>query len=384
MKKIELYVHIPFCVKKCAYCDFLSAPADFPVRLSYVKRLVQEMEFYKEAYADYEVDSIFFGGGTPSILEGRHIQELMDALRSSFHIKGQAEITMECNPGTITEKKAVDMREAGINRISLGLQSANNLELAMLGRIHTFEDFLESFGVARKAGFRNINVDLMSALPGQTAETWEHTLRSVVSLHPEHISAYSLSIEEGTPFYDIYHGDEELREKGEKPHLLPSEEEERVMYALTEAFLEKKGYHRYEISNYAKPGYECQHNMGYWTRKNYLGLGLGSSSLVENVRFRNTEDLDEYMFQPFFHQEQQIMDKKAQMEEFMFLGLRLMHGVSRTEFERQFGVTIESVYGDVLKKLKRQGLLEIREGTVFLTRTGVDVSNVVMAGFLLD
>lgn len=384
MKQLELYVHIPFCVKKCAYCDFLSAPADFPVRLSYVKRLVQEMEFYKEVYADYEVKSVFFGGGTPSILEGRHIQELMNALRSNFHIADQAEITMECNPGTVTEKKAGNMREAGINRISLGLQSANNLELAMLGRIHTYEDFLQSFGEARKAGFRNINVDLMSALPGQTAETWEQTLRSVAALHPEHISAYSLIIEEGTLFFDIYHGDEQLREKGEKPRLLPSEEEERAMYELTEAFLTEKGYYRYEISNYAKPGYECQHNTGYWMRKNYLGLGLGASSLVENVRFRNTYVLAEYMFQPFFHLEEQVLDKQAQMEEFMFLGLRMMRGVSRMEFEQQFGMAIENVYGDVLKKLKRQGLLEIREGNVFLTRTGIDVSNAVMAEFLLD
>lgn len=384
MKYLELYVHIPFCVRKCAYCDFLSAPADRSVRTSYVKRLKEEIEFYKEAYAGYEVDSIFFGGGTPSILENRQIIELTDTLQRCFRITKSAEITMECNPGTLTKEKAKAMCEAGINRVSLGLQSANNLELAMLGRIHTYEDFLESFGEARKAGFRNINIDLMSALPGQTIKTWQQTLQSVAALHPEHISAYSLIIEEGTSFYDIYHGDDQLREKGEKPHLLPSEEEERAMYELTETFLAQKGYRRYEISNYAKPGWECRHNLGYWERKNYLGLGLGASSLVENVRFHNTPDLDEYMFHPFTHLDEQVLDRQARMEEFMFLGLRMTGGVSRAAFERQFGVTIESVYGDVLQKLRCQGLLEIREGNLFLTRTGIDVSNAVMAEFLLD
>ncbi len=384
MKSFELYIHIPFCKKKCAYCDFLSAPADYPERLAYVKRLKEEMAFYREACEGFEADTVFIGGGTPTVLEGRHMAELMDALRDCFRISPRAEITAECNPGTLDGNKAAELYGAGINRISLGLQSASNLELAMLGRIHTFEEFLESFGEARKAGFRNINVDLMSALPGQTVKSWEQTLKKVTALHPEHISAYSLMIEEGTPFYTIYHEDELLREQGEKPGLLPSEEEERAMYELTEAFLADRGYRRYEISNYAKPGFACRHNTGYWTRKNYLGLGLGASSLMENVRFSNTSEMKVYMEQPFSHTDIQKLDRNASMEEFMFLGLRLTEGISRADFQKEFGTSIDLVYGSVLRRLKSEGLIGASGGRIFLTRYGIDVSNYVLAQFLLE
>ena len=381
MKSFELYLHIPFCVKKCAYCDFLSAPAEYPERLAYVKRLEEEMSFYRDRYAEYEADTVFIGGGTPTILEGRHLAELMETLRNNFRISSQAEITVECNPGTLDGTKARELYQAGVSRLSLGLQSASNLELAMLGRIHTFEDFLDSFGEARKAGFQNINVDLMSALPGQTVKTWGQTLKKVTALHPEHISAYSLMIEEGTPFYAIYHEDDQLRAKGENPRLLPSEEEERVIYDLTEEFLAGKGYQRYEISNYAKPGFHCRHNVGYWTRKNYLGLGLGAASLMENVRFSNTSVMKEYMEIPFEHREIQKLDRNAQMEEFMFLGLRLTEGVSRADFQREFGASIDLMYGETLRDLKAQGLVEAGEGRIFLTGRGVDVSNYVLAQF---
>lgn len=383
MRELQLYLHIPFCIKKCAYCDFLSAPADYPVRLSYIRRLTEEIKTYAPDYRKYRVSSIFFGGGTPSVLEGRHICALMDELYRSFQVAENAEITMECNPGTLTEAKLHAMADSGINRISLGLQSAQNKELARLGRIHTYEQFLQSYDGARKAGFDNINVDLMSALPGQTCASWEQTLRQVLALRPEHISAYSLMIEEGTPFYERYRGDEILREKGEQPKLLPTEEEERRMYELGGQLLAEKGYYRYEISNYAKAGYECRHNIGYWKRKNYLGLGIGASSLIENIRFQNTSELEDYLEQPFAHLQVQELDKTEQMEEFMFLGLRMKEGVSRYEFEKQFGLTIESVYGDVLRQLKIQNLLEVREGRIYLTPKGVDVSNRVLAEFLL-
>lgn len=384
MKSFELYLHIPFCVKKCAYCDFLSAPAEYPERLAYVKRLEEEMSFYRDRYAEYEADTVFIGGGTPTILEGRHLAELMETLRNNFRISSQAEITVECNPGTLDGTKARELYQAGVSRLSLGLQSASNLELAMLGRIHTFEDFLDSFGEARKAGFRNLNVDLMSALPGQTAKSWEKTLKTVTALHPEHISAYSLMIEEGTPFAAIYHEDEQLRERGEQPRLLPSEEEERAMYELTAEYLGGKGYQRYEISNYARPGFACRHNVGYWTRKNYLGLGLGASSLMENERFANTSVLKDYMERPFSHTDRQRLSREAQMEEFMFLGLRLTEGVSRADFQREFGASIDLMYGETLRDLKAQGLVEAAEGRIFLTGRGVDVSNYVLAQFLFD
>ncbi len=383
VKELELYLHIPFCEKKCAYCDFLSAPADNAVRAAYVRRLAEEIKAYAPDFRDYRVSSIFFGGGTPSILEGRYIVLLMNELSCAFQITDGAEISIECNPGTLTPDKARAMVQSGINRISFGLQSAKNEELELLGRIHDFEQFLKSFDMARKAGFRNINVDLMSALPGQTPQSWEQTLRQVTALRPEHISAYSLMIEEGTPFYERYHPDELLRERGEHPVLLPTEEEERQMYELTEGFLREKGYQRYEISNYAKKGFECRHNIGYWTLKDYLGLGLGASSLTGHVRFQNTSILEDYLVQPFRHLGIQELDKNARMEEFMFLGLRLSKGISRIRFEELFGTPIESIYGNVLRRLKAQKLIEANEGRILLTPKGIDVSNMVLAEFLL-
>lgn len=410
MKELELYLHIPFCERKCAYCDFLSAPADLPVRISYIKKLQEEIAYYGAQYGEYQVSSIFFGGGTPTILEGYQLVAILETVKEHFNITTDAEITVECNPGTLTAGKAEKLVQAGFNRLSMGLQSADDRELQLLGRIHNFAQFLESYDLARKAGFRNINVDLMSALPGQTLKSWQDTLQKVTALRPEHISAYSLIIEEGTPFYERFAEDERIREEGGHPRLLPEEEVERQMYELTETFLHTKGYERYEISNYAKPGYECRHNCGYWIRKDYLGLGLGASSLVEHQRFQNTSDLKTYLEQEYspqcegqhehiaetiqlqeetgltqtgHHIHIETLDKKSEMEEFMFLGLRLMAGISRQQFEDTFRVTLESVYGEVLRKLKGEQLIEEVAGYVRLTEHGIDVSNYVLAEFLL-
>lgn len=383
MKELELYFHIPFCERKCAYCDFLSAPADPPVRISYIKKLQEEIAYYGAQYGEYQVSSIFFGGGTPTILEGYQLAAILETVKEHFNIATDAEITVECNPGTLTAGKAEKLVQAGFNRLSMGLQSADDRELQLLGRIHNFAQFLESYDLARKAGFENINVDLMSALPGQTLKSWQSTLQKVTALRPEHISAYSLIIEEGTPFYERFAEDERIREEGGHPRLLPEEEVERQMYELTEAFLHTKGYERYEISNYAKPGYECRHNCGYWTRKDYLGLGLGASSFVEHQRFQNTSDLKEYLEQEYHHIHIETLDKKNEMEEFMFLGLRLMAGVSRQQFEKTFQVTLDSVYGEVLRKLKGEQLIEEVAGYVRLTEHGIDVSNYVLSEFLL-
>lgn len=284
-RELELYIHIPFCAKKCAYCDFLSGPADEQTVADYVTALRKEIESYKESAKNYEVTTVFFGGGTPSLLSGEQMAELMNAIKDTFMLKEEAEITMEANPGTVTESNLSAYKEAGINRISFGLQSVKDEELRMLGRIHTFEEFLESYDMARKAGFHNINVDLISAIPGQTLTSWEETLRTVIELQPEHISAYSLIVEEGTTFAKLY------GEGCEKEELLPDEDEERRIYERTEEMLKEAGYHRYEISNYAKDGYECRHNLGYWERKEYLGLGLGASSLLNETRFHNTEHM---------------------------------------------------------------------------------------------
>lgn len=383
MKELELYLHIPFCERKCAYCDFLSAPADLPVRISYIKKLQEEIAYYGSEFEEYQVSSIFLGGGTPTILEGYQLAAILETVKKYFRLVADAEITVECNPGTLTAGKAEKLVQAGFNRLSMGLQSADDRELQLLGRIHNFAQFLESYDLARKAGFENINVDLMSALPGQTLKSWQNTLQKVTALRPEHISAYSLIIEEGTPFYERFAEDERIREEGGHPRLLPEEAIERQMYELTQRFLHTKGYERYEISNYAKPGSECRHNCGYWTRKDYLGLGLGASSLVGHQRFQNTSDLKEYLEQEYHHIHTETLDKKSEMEEFMFLGLRLMAGISRQQFKKTFQVTLDSVYGEVLRKLKSEQLIEEVAGYVRLTEYGIDVSNYVLSEFLL-
>lgn len=383
-KSLELYVHIPFCVRKCEYCDFLSAPAGADTQQEYVRNLLLEIEQKGVHCTDYEVTTIFFGGGTPSILKAGWIADILDAIHRNFKVRKDAEITIECNPGTLTFEKLSIYKSAGINRISVGLQSASDAELRELGRIHTYEDFLKSYDLIRKKGFSNINIDLMAALPGQTLKSYEQTLRRVLALKPEHISAYSLIIEEGTPFYEKYEADELLREKGEKPQMLPSEETERLMYERTKELLLAHGYERYEISNYARRGYACRHNIGYWRRENYLGFGLGSASLLENERFHNTTDLTDYLGGDYLAYEQEKLDKKSQMEEFMFLGLRMTDGISTECFRQTFGLTVELVYGPVLEQQIADQLLRKEDGRIFLTERGLDVSNYVMAQFLLD
>lgn len=369
--ELEIYIHIPFCVQKCGYCDFLSAPADKVVREQYIEALTEEIRQQESMGSRYKVTSIFIGGGTPSILEGPQTGELLKEIRKHFIVGADAEITMECNPGTLTEDKLSCYRQSGVNRLSLGLQSADNRELKMLGRIHTYEDFLESFFLARKLGFNNLNVDLMSALPGQTRESWQETLRQVLTLNPEHISAYSLIIEENTPFY------ERFSLGGREEHLLPDEDTERQIYYDTRDILETAGYERYEISNYAKPGFACRHNLGYWERKEYLGLGLGASSLIKGVRYQNHRSLSAYLAGDYAHEEVQKLTRQEEQEEIMFLGLRKTEGILLTE-------DLLDVYKETVERLKKQGLL-FREGNrIRLTDLGIDVSNYALAEFLQD
>lgn len=369
----ELYIHIPFCVRKCAYCDFLSAPGSEEAKASYTEALLREIEAVKTEKR--EVSSIFVGGGTPSALSPSLMGDIFEKIHKSFSVAPDAEITIEANPGTLSNEKLFLYRNVGINRLSLGLQSPEAAELKSLGRIHTYEEFLESFSLAREAGFQNINVDLMCALPDQTYEGWVRNLRKVAALHPEHISAYSLIIEEGTPF-------------AKRKLNLPDEDTEYRMYEDTAGILAEYGYEQYEISNYAKKDLACQHNVGYWTRKEYLGLGLGAASLWGNQRFSNTSDFSLYLNNSGFPEkirgDRDALSLEAEMSEFMFLGLRMTKGVSKAEFLEEFGVSIESVYGKVLDKYKSVGLLEETEGRIFLTRAGIHVSNGVMAEFLLE
>ena len=386
-KKIEIYIHIPFCVKKCAYCDFLSCPADDETKDRYVQALCREIEWSKDCLKEYLVDTVFIGGGTPSILEEKYITQILDTLRSAARISDDSEITIECNPGTLTMEKLEAYKDVGINRISLGLQSANDEELKTIGRIHNFEEFKKSFNLARLAGFNNINVDIMSALPGQTLESYKETLAKVITLNPDHISAYSLIVEDETPLKDRV-------ENGEVA--LPSEDEEREMYYYTKEFLEKTGYKRYEISNYAKDGYECRHNIGYWKRVEYLGFGIGAASLFKGERFSNTSDINRYMHVlekedvmnadevwKALNENIETLTQKDEMEEFMFLGLRMTDGVSKSDFKKIFNCDIEAVYGNVIEKLANQNLIKEAGDLITLTDKGIDISNIVLANFLL-
>ena len=400
-KNLEIYVHIPFCARKCAYCDFLSFPGNRQMQREYIEKLLEEIKYQSAYTRDYQVISLFIGGGTPSILEMGEITLIMEALKSQFDILPDAEITLEANPGTVTYEALVSYRKAGINRISMGLQSADDKELKFLGRIHTYDEFLKSYQRVRMAGFDNVNVDLISAIPGQTMESWKNTLKKVTMLKPEHISAYSLIVEEGTPFYDRYGEHVELENDTmtieERRRLmslpdLPDEDAEREMYYFTKEFLKDQGYERYEISNYSKKGCECRHNIGYWTGTEYLGLGLGSSSYINGCRFHNTTNYQEYKngvfdreeeFEKLFRQEFERLSIEEKMEEYMFLGLRLIEGVSAHGFVSNFGQNIRNVYGPVLDKLVRNGLLESKDGFYRLTERGIDISNYVMSQFLM-
>lgn len=379
-KELELYIHIPFCVKKCSYCDFLSAPATEQTKEAYMAALFAEIGGRAKDYKERIVTSIFIGGGTPSLLSGDSIRQLMEHIREGFALAPDAEITMEVNPGTVTAEKLTAFYEAGINRLSIGMQSAQEQELKILGRIHDFDGFCQVYREAVEAGFTNINVDVMSGLPGQTLASYKDTLEKVLRLEPmpQHISAYSLIVEEGTPFAA-------MADRGELP--LPEEDTERAMYEETIEVLAGYGFHRYEISNYALDGYECRHNVGYWIRRDYLGFGIGAASLIDNVRFQNGRDLNAYLAHPLAcREEQQSLTTQEQMEETMFLGLRLIRGVSYPEFARCYGQTLEEVYGEVIARNVADGLLTVREDEtgqrLMLTGRGLDVSNYVMAQFL--
>ena len=394
MRKISIYIHIPFCIRKCLYCDFLSAPSTPDCIEQYVRALETEIRFSPDLNGltgaerpddpEIQVDTVFLGGGTPSLLTSDQLERILTAVRESYRVQDGAEISMEVNPGTADLERLQAYRGAGINRLSIGVQSVDDAELALLGRIHRAGQAEKIFREARRAGFDNINIDLMSALPGQTADKWEQKLRIVCEWGPEHISAYSLIIEEGTPFAEM-----------DLPPL-PSEEEDRLMYHRTQTVLAEYGYQRYEISNYARPGRACRHNCGYWTGHEYLGLGLGASSLIGDRRFKVTASMPEYLRRirladsgvindpAHYYEEIQQLTLRDRMEEFMFLGLRLTEGVSEAEFRRRFGNPVDEVYGPVLARHTGAGLLERTGDRIRLTEKGLDLANYVMSDFLLD
>lgn len=397
MHSIGVYIHIPFCVQKCVYCDFLSGPATRQRQQEYMQALLREIVWESKYYTQYVIKTIFIGGGTPSILEAEEIAEILNCLRAHYQMDAKAEITLEMNPGTVDRNKLLKLKNSGINRLSIGLQSADNAELQMLGRIHTYEDFLWAYHQAREVGFININIDLMSALPGQHMDSWIRTLNKAVALQPEHISAYSLIIEDGTPLY-------ENRDAWDP---VPDEEEDRQMYQKTKQILAEYGYYRYEISNYAKVGYECKHNCIYWQRgvwhtTDFVGFGLGASSTVGNWRWKNTESIKRYLLVFQKHNaklyDSRLTDNSSvgqsvkeevvrlldveQMEEFMFLGLRMMEGVSKQEFMASFAESMDKRYGAALQKWIQLGMMVQSGDIVKLTEQGIDVSNTILSSFV--
>ena len=377
MGNIGLYIHIPFCRQKCLYCDFPSWAGKEDEMQGYVDVLTKEIQNRSMEYPDRKVVSVFLGGGTPTTLSIPMLEQLMQAVFANWNIAEDAEITTEANPGTLDRKMASALKQMGFNRLSMGVQAWQNRLLKDLGRIHTIESFQENYKAVREAGFENVNTDLMFALPNQTMEDWQETVKNMIALAPEHISAYSLILEEGTPFYDKY-------EKGE---LEPAEEDlDREMYHWAVDYLAEMGYEQYEISNFAKKDRQSRHNRIYWEAEEYLGMGLGSHSYMNGKRFHNIYDLQEYIKADgdvsLLKEDVEIITEEDALAEFMFLGLRLTEGVSFDRFRERFGQEMKNIYGSQIEELVKDGLLEEDEMGIRLTRRGVDISNFVFEKFL--
>ncbi|MDU5261421.1 MAG: radical SAM family heme chaperone HemW [Clostridium celatum] len=372
---MSLYIHIPFCKQRCFYCDFPTFAGKERFREEYIDALIKEI---KDKCSDYLIKTIFIGGGTPSYLEENDLEKLLITV-SKLNLSDKLEYSMECNPGTVSESKLKIMKKYGVNRISFGLQSCNDNLLKKIGRIHTLEEFLENYNLARKIGFNNINIDLMYGLPNLTIQDWKNTLEKICELKPEHISAYSLIIEEGTVFYKLY----------EKDKLeLPSEDDERIMDKITKDILKANGYHQYEISNFALDGKECEHNKVYWSLDEYIGVGSASSSYIDGYRFTNTSDINDYI-EKISNNISVVIERyensiKDEMEEFVFMGLRMVSGIDLLKFEKKFGVDINSIYKEVIEKNIKDGLLVVEQNKMFLTAKGMELSNSVMSDFILD
>lgn len=377
MDKISLYIHIPFCAQKCLYCDFPSFARKDHLRKAYIEALNKEIISLREKHNNLEINTIFIGGGTPSVLEADELEYLLEEV-AKLNMAKDIEYSMECNPGNLTEEKLEVMKKYGVNRISMGLQAKQDNLLKGLGRIHNYKTFKENFLLAKKVGFNNINVDLMFGLPNQRLNEWEETLREIISLEPAHISAYSLIIEEGTAFYNLYENDK-LK--------LPTEEEERKMYHLAKKILEENGFNQYEISNYAKEGKECRHNLAYWNMDNWIGVGSAAASYINGKRIKNINSVEEYINSINEKGEavEEIINnsKNDNMEEFMFMGLRKINGIDENEFKKRFSMNINDVYGEILNKYIGEGLLIRESGRIFLSEKGIEISNIIMADFLL-
>ncbi|MCX7715128.1 MAG: radical SAM family heme chaperone HemW [Clostridia bacterium] len=366
---VGVYIHIPFCLKKCKYCDFVSFEGKTSCHKAYIEALIAEMRKYE----GMEADSVFIGGGTPTAIEADLLEKLLKACNSNFILSSNCEFSIEANPKTLTDEKLSVMKKGGINRISVGVQSFNDHELCVLGRIHTAEDAYNTVCGIKEYGFSNINIDLMFGLPFQTADTFAHSLNMAAKCNPTHISCYSLILEEGTILEKEY---------GSGKFTLPSEDEDRRMYDYAHEFLHSYGYGQYEISNFAKAGVECTHNIKYWECMDYIGLGVCAHSLLDGIRFCNTDDLKAYISGET-KSESLILTEKDKMEEFMIMGLRMRKGISEHEFFRRFGKDIRKIYGNVLDTHIKNGFIRYADGRYRLSFEAISVSNSVLCDFIL-
>jgi oxygen-independent coproporphyrinogen-3 oxidase len=374
MKEVSLYIHIPFCAKKCMYCDFPSFCGKDNLMMDYAWALSKEIAIKAK---DKLIKTIFIGGGTPTYLSlnaWKIIGEEIKKMKMSENI----EFSVECNPGTISKDKLSYFKSIGANRLSIGLQAWQDSLLQVLGRIHTLEEFLNGYEEARQCGFNNINIDIMFGLPNQKNMNIVETINNVIKLKPEHISCYSLIVEEGTPFFKLYERDELS---------LPEEDDEREMYNAAKELLSKSGYKQYEISNFAREDYECRHNIVYWKLNEYIGCGSAAHSYVDGIRYRNEENIEKYI-ELINNEGNSIVEKienssKDNMEEFMFMGLRMLEGIDETDFERRFNKKIDVVYKNTIDKHIESGLLIRNFGRIYLTEKGIELSNMVMSDFIL-
>lgn len=377
MKSFSLYIHIPFCERKCYYCDFISFPMKGQDIERYIRYLKKELSIYKNKFSNYKVETIFIGGGTPSAIHERYIVDILDYIYKNYDVSDLKEITIELNPGTITKAKCEAYKSIGINRVSVGAQSLNDKTLQMLGRIHNHNDVRNTLYLLRKVGFENINVDLISGLPDESLEDVDHTLQQIVEYEVEHISYYSLIIEEGTLFNEWY-------KKGMIS--LPDEDLERQMYHHIVEYLKKNNYIHYEISNFSKQGFECKHNLSYWKIKPYLGVGLNSHSNSFGKRFWNTSDINVYyklLSQDKLPVEgKEIIDKSMEMAEYSIMGLRLIKGISKEEFFHRFNEDIYKIYAKAIDKHIKNELLIDDSKNLTLTKKGLDLANLVEVDFM--
>lgn len=363
-----LYIHIPFCVKKCEYCDFVSFPGMEREHDAYISALISEMAEYRGAAAD----TVFIGGGTPTALTAAQLSRVLGAIGENFSIAPDAEFTIECNPGTVTDEKIQALISGGVNRVSVGVQSFNDAELKAIGRIHTAGTARDTILRLHEAGISNISLDLMASLPYQTKDSFMSTLDTAVSLPVRHISVYSLIVEDGTPIKKKY--DEGI-------YAEPDEDTDRELYRLTADLLKAHGFFRYEISNYAQPGSESRHNLNYWDSGEYYGLGLAAHSYLDGVRGYNTDDIKKYLAGHFRAGQTRLTDSDRRGE-FMMLGLRKTAGVSAAAFRELFGRELTDAYPEAIEKFTRAGALEFRDGFLRLTDRGLDIANTVMCEFI--